>query len=295
MLARVSLCATAALIGSGALFAQVPARVEDMRGTPRATPLDWKWKKLAEPNTFWDYVQNKGGPLVVSLPAAPGDRSYGIDGHMSRLFYEGGYSIGVLTWRDQRSRRLSVSESVAAVTSQLAQVRSDPERSGGFDPNRIVVFGVGDDAFPAALVAFNSGSRQSPGGAGASPICAAIFINGMNFDPSSAETPTAKKKFGEEPNAARFSPLRYAANAPPTLLMTEVLDHASAKRSDALAAAIRAGGGIAVRATYPRFEENDPTTALGYSENPSTEVIVQFLRTFCPAKKYRGAGRAERR
>lgn len=284
MLARLALGGAAALAASSAASTQVPPRVEDMRGPIDATPLDWKWKKLSERSTFWDYVRSEGGPLVVSLPAAPGEESNGIGAHMARLFYEEGYSIGVLRWRDGRARRQSVSESVAAVVSQFGQVRADPERFGGFDPDRIIVFGVGDDAFPAALMAFNSGSLQSPDGTAGSPVCGAIFINGMNFDASSPDTLIAKKKFAEDPGTSQFSAIRYAAKAPPTLLMTRVLDSAGAKRSDELAAAIRAGGGIAVRATYARYEESDPTTILGYSENPSTDVIAQFLRTHCPAK-----------
>ena len=249
MLGRAAFFALGLLIGSGTALAQVPERVTEMRGPIEATPLDWKWKKLRDGNVFWRYVRNKGGPLVVSLPAAPGERANGIGDHMARLFYEQGYSLGVLTWRDDRARRQSVSESVAEVASQFAHVQADAERFGEFDPNRVIVLGIDDDAFPAALLAF--GGAQSAVGADASPICAAVFINGMNFDASSPDTLIAKRRFAEDPAALRFSPNRHAAKAPPTLLMTEITDSVAATRSDALAAAIRAAGGIAVRATLP--------------------------------------------
>lgn len=267
---------------ASAAFAQVQPRVEDMRGPIEATPLDWKWKRLSGENVFWNYVRNRGGPLVISMPAAPSEGSSGIDDHMARLFHEEGYTIGILTWRDERARKQSANESIAAVASQFAQVRADPERFGGFDPDRIVVVGKGEDAFPAAFLAFSGNVWGNSAAKG--PVCAAIFFDGMNFDPTAPDTLIAKKKFAEEADPIRFSSIRFAAGAPPTLLMTEALDRAAARRSDQLAAAIRAAGGTAVRTTYPKFAESDPTTFLGYSENPSTKVIEDFLRTYCPAK-----------
>lgn len=249
-----------------------------MAGAPAVTPLGWKHKWLAEPNTSWDFVPRENRPLVMNLPGAPAEYANGLDVYLWRLFYDDGYALGELVWRDDRAQRRSVREDIGQIRSQVAEVRADPAKFGGFDPNRIVIAAWGADAFPAGLVAFNSGSR------GSSPVCAAVFIGPMNLDPGSPETVVAARKLSEDPNPAELAPARFADNAPPTLLMTEIFDRAGAQRADALADAIRASGGIAVLETYSRFVASDPRTYLGYSADPSTNVIRDFLKTYCPAK-----------
>jgi hypothetical protein len=266
-----------ALIASAAL-AQFPPAVSGMGPAPAVTPMQWKHEWLKEPNTSWDYVRLSGSPLVVSLPGAPSDGPSGFDRYMWRLFHDEGYALGQLVWHDDRAKTQPVRDDIEQVRAQLAEVRGEPAKFGGFDPSRIVIASWGDDAFPAALIAFDSGPRAS------SPICAAIFIEAMNLDPASPETPTATRKFSEDSNAAQLSPARFAASAPPTLLMTEVFDRSAGRRADALAEAIRSAGGVAVRATFSRFVDSDPRTYLGYSEDPSTNVIQTFLRTYCPAQ-----------
>ncbi len=261
--------------------AQGPPSFSDMYGGPPVTPMQWKHEWLSEPNTGWYYVSRPGRPLVINLPAAPADGSYGLNPHIWRLFYDDGYALGALTWRDDRGRTQPARKSVDGMITQVAEVRATPARFGGFDPKRIIVTGWGEDAFPAAVVAFNSGPR------GSSPVCAAVFFDGMNFDTARPESRTAKRRFAEDPTPAQISPMRYAANAPPILLMTEILNATSAKHSDALAQAIRASGGIAVRATFPRFVARDSTTYLGYSGNPSTKIISDFIRTYCPPESER--------
>jgi hypothetical protein len=257
-----------------AAVAQVPPRVNDMQGAPPVTPMQWKHQWMAESNTSWDYVGRKDRPLVMNLPGAPSEGANGLDAYMWRLFHDDGYALGQLVWRDDRARTQSVREDIEQIRSQVAEVRADPARFGDFDPGRIVIVGSRSDAFPAALVAFDSGSRTS------SPVCAAIFINGANLDPLSPETPTAKRRFSEDADLAQLLPARFAADAPPTLLLDEGL----AVHSDKLAEAIHAAGGVAVQTTISMFIESDPRTYLGYSENPSTEVISAFLKTYCPAK-----------
>lgn len=263
--------------------AQIPPRVGDMRDAPPVTPMQWKHEWLKEPNTSWDYVGRKGRPLVMNLPGAPAEYSNGLDAYLWRLFHDEGYALGEIVWRDSRSRIQSVRDDIQQIRSQVEEVRADPAKFGGFDPKRIVLAALGADAYPAALIAFNSGPR------GSSPVCAAIFVEAMNLDPTAPETVTATQRFAEDPNLADVSPARFAANAPPTLLMTEIFDRTAAQRADALAEAIRASGGTAVRATFSRFVESDPRTYLGYSEDPSTEVIRNFLKAYCPAKAGDGA------
>lgn len=267
-----------ALLLTTAAFAQVPPRVTDMAGAPAVTPLGWKHKWLAEPNTSWDYVAREGRPLVMNLPGAPAEYANGLDIYLWRLFYDEGYALGELVWRDDRAQRQSIREDIGQIRSQVAEVRAQPAKFGGFDPDRIVIAASGADAFPAALLAFDSGPR------GSSPVCAAVFIEPMNLDPGSPETVVATRKFSEDSNPAELAPARFAGNAPPTLLMTEIFDRTGAQRADALAGAIRASGGIAVRETYSRFVASDPRTYLGYSADPSTKVIRDFLKAYCPAK-----------
>lgn len=273
MRSRFLMLAVAMTIAAEAV-AQVPPQNLDMRGAPPVTPLQWKHKWLKAPNSSWDYVGRSGRPLVMNLPGAPSPYANGLDAYMWRLFYDEGYSLGQLVWHDSRARTRSVRDNIEQIRSQVAEVRSDPGQFGGFDPNRIILAASGSDAFPAALIALDSGTR------GSSPICAAVFINGANFDPLSPETPTAKRRFSEDVNLVALLPARYVANAPPMLL----LDEDFAPRSDQLANAIRASGGVAVQITISKFIESDPRTYLGYSENPATELIRNFLKTYCPAK-----------
>lgn len=275
MIERLLIVVGASMIAAAAV-AQVPPRLNDIQGAPPVTPLGWDHQWLAERNTSWDYVAREGRPLVVSLPAAASEYSNGLSDYMWRLFYDDGYTLGQLVWRDQRGRTQPIRDSIQQIRSQLAEVRSRPRKFGGFDPNRIVIVGWEDDAFPASLIALSSGPRES------SPVCAAIFIDGMNFDTSSPESVTATRRFAENANAAELSPARNAGNAPPTLLLSS--DSTSGRHADTLAAAIKAAGGIAVRGTFSRLDERDPRTYLGYSENPATSTVTDFLRTYCPAE-----------
>lgn len=272
------------MIGLGVASAQIPERVTDMRGPPPATPLDWDWEKLSDGNVFWNFVTREGRPLVVILPGVPQGGGV-IDDHLARFFYDQGYALGALTWRDERARRQPVSDSVSQITAQFEDVRANAGRRGGFDRNRIIVVAFGEAAFPASWVAFTGRNQIATADQRQSPICAAIFVDGMNFDTANPDSRMAKRKFAQEADSVRsLSPIVHAKEAPPTLLMTRRLDVIGAQRADAVAAAIRAGGGIAVRTTYARFEESDPATYLGHSENPSTAVIEQFLREHCPAE-----------
>lgn len=268
------LFAFAVMIGSAA-SAQLPPELNEMRGPPTATPLRWKHAWLSKPNTTWDYVGREGRPLVINLPAAPAERTYGLLDHLWRMLYDEGYALGQLVWHDSRARTQSVRQSITEVMSEVAEVRADPAKFGAFDPTRMIVVAAWEDAFPASLLAFNSGPRAS------SPICAAIFINPMNLNPELPETSTARRRFSEDVDPAELSPTRYAGDAPPMLL----LDDGLRTRSDGLAEAVRAAGGVVVQKSIWRFQESDPTTYLGYSENPSTEVIRDFLKTHCPAKR----------
>lgn len=273
MISRLLMLIAGVLVATSAI-AQVPPRVTDMRGAPPVTPLQWKHAWLSERNTSWDYVPRESRPLVLNLPAAPAEYSNGLDAYMWRLFYDEGYALGRIVWRDSRSRFQSVRQDVRQIRAQISELRANAAQFGGFDPNRIVVAGSWDDAFPAALVAFDSGPRES------SPVCATIFIRALNLDPTSPETPMAKRRFSEDSNLTELLPSRYASNAPPTLLLNEGF----APRADKLAEAIRAAGGVAVQATISMFIESDPRTYLGHSEDPSTQIIRDFLKTYCPAK-----------
>jgi predicted alpha/beta-fold hydrolase len=153
---RVLLAAWLSCLSAGATAQLFP---QTMGGPPPAvTPIKWKWDRLDQ-DTYFYFGRAENGPLILAVPGAPGDGSGGFGEYLERYLVDEGYAVGVLNWRGDFSRTAKPSAIVARAFGDLARIRgkSDPR----FDPNRIVLFGVGEGAFLAMLLRpRKAGSRR---------------------------------------------------------------------------------------------------------------------------------------
>ncbi len=248
---------------------------------PPVTPVEWKWNRL-DKDTYFYLSANRGRPLVLGFPAAPGEGSSGFDEYLDRFFVDEGYALGVLSWRGDFGRTALPSAIVAKATSDLGKIRG---AAVGFDPNRMVFFGWGTGAFLALLLASDA-ERLSAAGIPPSTPCAVVIGHPMDLNPADAGDYIARRQFSKEPGAAKaLSPLALASAAPPVMILSKLGDRDDAERSAFAANALRAAGRTVVQVTYPQHNDRNPRTYLGWHENEATQKLGQFLKTYCPAKK----------
>jgi acetyl esterase/lipase len=279
---RLALIALA--LTSGGAAAQLPPQTADKVGPSPATPLGWKWERFKDRNVYFHWVEKRGRPLVLMVPAAPGDGYTGFGSHLARYLHDQGYALGVIDWRGDRARKQLPSQTVSQIVDEIAQVRALGAERGSFDPSTIVLLGSGEGAFLAALLAAD---RQLITNAGSSPlrVCATLLLHPANLDPLLPDTYIARRQFAREPGAAaRYSPLSRAASAPPTLLITDATDRREAARAQRALMALRPAGRTAVHETLPHFEFDDERTYLGHASNRATRAMGSFLKTHCPAE-----------
>lgn len=261
---------------------QLPPLRADEGPAPVVTPVEWKWDRLDQ-DTYFYVAGDKDRPLVLSVPGAPGDGAGGFNQYLERFLADEGYALGVLSWRGDFHRTAKPTAIVARAFADLVRIRAKGQKR--FDPSRIILLGQGDGAFLAMLLAADSNRLQSAG----IPIgstCATILMHPTNLDPASTSSYLARRQFSQEPEALNnLAPLKFASSAPPTLILTELLDREDERRSDAAAAVLRAGGRTVVQASYARFEAKNERTYFGWHENSATQKLGEFLRTYCPAKK----------
>jgi hypothetical protein len=249
---------------------------------PPVTPVASKWDRL-DKDTYFYIGGQKDGPLILSVPDAPGDGLGGFNDYLERYLVDQGYAVGVLDWRGDYSRTATPSSIVTRAFADLARLRV--RNQVRFDPNRIVLFGAGESAFLGMLLSADSHRLQA---AGISPksICATILLHPMDLDASNPDSYLARRQFSAEPaSVTDISPLDYAASAPPQLILTEEGDRADEKRGDTAAAALKTAGSTVFQTSYAQFDVNNERTYLGWITNPATLKLGEFLRTYCPARK----------
>jgi hypothetical protein len=249
---------------------------------PAVTPVAWKWARLDQ-DTYFYFSGQENRPLVLSIPAAPGDGAGGFNEYLERYLVDEGYAVGILDWRGDFSRTAKPSAIVNRAFADLARIRT--KNQDRFDSNRIILFGAGEGAFLATLLSADANRLQAADIPPAS-ICAMVLLHPMNLNPAAADSFLARRQFAGDPQSATdSSPLRYASSAPPTLVMTQDLDSADEKRGNSAVAAFRSVGKTVVQTTYLQFNARNERTYFGWITNPATLKLGEFLRTYCPAKK----------
>jgi pimeloyl-ACP methyl ester carboxylesterase len=278
----IALAVAAAFFAPVSLRAQAQPLSANQENVPVATPLNWKWVKLREPQMVFEYVGRPGAPMVIMFVEGVGDGTSAFGPNFARFLYDEGYALGVVWWKGDKIRFQPPSETLKQASAALRDMQA---KRPDLDLNRIVIVGGGEGAFVTTLLAWSS-DRRAAAGLARSSVCASILFDAMDFDAAHPDSAWAKRRLREEPDPALVSPMRYVASASPTLFMTEVRDKAAAERARFMANAIESAGGVAAEAEYPRFEDSRMWTYLGYSENPATKVIGDFLRANCPAGKH---------
>ena len=244
---------------------------------PPVTPIEWKWNRL-DKDTYFYFGGVKNGPLVLALPAAPGDGLGGFNEYLERYLVDEGYAVGVLNWRGDFSRTANPSVIVNRAFADLARVRASGQ--GKFDPNRIVLFGTGEGAFLALLLSADTIRLQAANVPHAS-ICAVVLPKPMNLDATNPDSYLAQRQFSGGQQTVDLSPLHYARSAPPTM----ILDIEGERRGETAATVLKSAGATVLRTTYAPFDENNERTYFGWPMNPATLRLGEFLKTYCPAKK----------
>lgn len=262
--------------------AQLPPATADQLRPPPPTPLPWKWERF-DGNTTFRFAARAGQPLVLIFPDSPGDGYGGIDAYLARFLFDQGYAIGTIDWRGDFGRTALPSAIVARAFGDLARVRA--ASTGRFDPNRIVMLGTGDSSFLALLVSDDRDRLQSVGVPG-NAICATVLFSPSNLDPVNPGSFDAGRQFSREPRVLpHLSPLALVSSGSPTLIMSELLDHADQARGDAAALAFRDARKPVVRETYPRRVDSDERTYVGEPDNDATAKLATFLKSYCPSSR----------
>jgi hypothetical protein len=249
---------------------------------PAVTPIGWKWDRL-DTDTYFYSAGQVDRPLVLAVPASPGDGSSGFNEYLERYLVDEGYSVGYLNWRGDFSRTAKPSAVVSRAFTDLARLRGKDHRR--FDSTRIVLFGAGESAFLAMLLSADT-NRLRAAGVPPESICATVLLHPLNLDATNPDSYLARRQFSSEPGAlADLSALAFARTAPPILIMTQDFDLEDQKRGEIAAGVLKSAGRTVERTTYAQLDPQIERTYFGWITNPATLKLGEFLRTYCPAKK----------